>query len=232
MNYLQACQDLVSELGLAGGTGPTTVAGQRGELKNVTRWIRESFLWIDNLWGDWKYHWFQYSGSINAGSQQPTPASVPVHHWDRASLWLDSGAAQAKKLNYMAWEEYRALYFHTATSPSAPTTFTVLPDSSLITYPPSDVLHTLRGEAWRRPLVLVNDNDQPLLPVQYHRLAIARAAIMYGNREDAPEIIGGFEAEYKDLLEKLQGDQAPSFESTRVSSPDLLIEGAIPGAGH
>lgn len=232
MNYLLLCQELVSELGLAGGAGPTTIVNQRGELKNVTRWIRDACLSIDNMWGDWKYHWFVYIGTISAGSQQPTAPAVPIHHWDRTTLWLDYGTAQAKTLFFMPWDEYRQLYFNTVTTPSVPTTFTIQPDNTILTYPPADTQHTIRGEAWRRPKMLVGNDDVPLMPEQYHRLIMARAAIMYGNREDAPEIIGGMEAEYRDTLEKLQSDQAPGFAAMRDSTPDLLLEGAIPGAGH
>lgn len=231
MNYLQLCQDLVSELGLAGGQGPSSVTGQRGELKNVTRWIAQSCLWIDNLWTDWKYHWCEYSGQLPANITIPTAAQFLVGRWDRESLWVDKNSTVPQRLRFMEWREYRSIHEVGAAIAlrSRPNTFTVRPDATLRCYPTDTTPHTVTGEFWRQPFMLVNDTDVPLMPPQHHRVIVARAAIMYGNREDAPEIIAGFEAEYTDGLEKLQSDQAPSFQQERSSGQDVLLVGAIPG---
>lgn len=231
MNYLQLCQELVSELGLAGGVGPASVLNQRGELKNVTRWVRDSCLWIDNLWTDWKYHWCEYSGQIAEGSRVPQAAQFPVCRWDRDSFWLNKASATPQQMRYVEWKEFRLLYESgpALSQKTRPTLITSRPDATLRTHATSSGLFTLTGEFWRRPLVLTNDGDIPLMPEQFHRIITARAAIMYGNREDAPEIIGGFEAEYTDLLEKLQSDQLPAFAEQRQSSPDVPLVGCIPG---
>lgn len=231
MDYLRLCQELVSELGLAGGTGPSTVDGQRGELKNVTRWIRDSCLWVDNLWTDWKYHWCEYSGTIAQDARVPTAAANPVGHWDRASFYIDKASLTGQLVTYMPWEAFRTLYESGSAlaQRDRPNTLTVRPDSTIRLHPTSDALRTVTAEYWRRPKILTLDTDVPLMPEQFHRIIMARAAIMYGNREDAPEIIGGFEAEYVDLLEKLQSDQAPSFAADRSSGQDIMLLGAIPG---
>lgn len=232
MNYLQLCQELVSELGLAGGAGPTSVTDQRGELKNVTRWVRDSCLWVDNLWDDWKYHWCEYTGTIAENGRVPTAAAFTVGHWDRESFWLNKSAQTAQQFRYIPWEEFRNLYEtgNALAQRSTPNILTVRPDATLRVYPTSNALHSVTAEYWRRPRILTLDTDVPLMPEQYQRIIMARAAIMYGNREDAPEIISGMEAEYVDLLEKLQSDQAPSFAADRKSSPDVMLQGAIPGA--
>lgn len=234
MDYLHLCQDFVSELGLAGGSGPTHVTNQRGELLNVTRWIRDANLWVDNLWTDWRYHWTEYFGTIAINANTITPPTIPVGHWDRNSFWVDKESSVASQLTFMEWSEYRRLY-DTGTALAQrgqPSIVTVRPDNSLRFYVASSVQRTVRAEYWRKPKVLAADTDVPLMPEQFHRIIIARAAIMYGNREDAPEVIAGMEAEYVDLLEKLQSDQAPGFYGERSSSQDITIGGEIPGAGH
>lgn len=241
MTFLELCQALVSEVGIAGGTGPTSVLNQKGELANVVRWIRDSNLWIDNLWKDWKYLWFEYSGILGNNAQQqlnrfaPPPNSPPglvVRKWDRESFWLDKQSAGAQPLSYVEWRKFRALYDvgRDITRPGKPTTFTIRPDNSIQLYPIPDTTFTLTGEGWRRPTLLKHNNDVPLMPEDYHRLIVCRAAIMYGNREDAGEVIEGMEAEYIDLKEKLESDQLEAFGADREAGQDHLLEGAIPGS--
>src|SRR5688572_4470889 len=106
MNFLQLCQDLVSELGLAGGSGPTTVVGQAGELRNVVRWIAQANLDIENQWIDWKFLHVEYLGIIPLDSRTPsapTPAGIQMRKWDRDSFVLNYGTNQAKPLHYEEW---------------------------------------------------------------------------------------------------------------------------------
>lgn len=237
MTYLELCQELVRELGIGGATGPTAVTGQQGELLNVTRWIRDSALWIDNLWIDWKYLWVEYVNVITtAGGRVPpaptTPVGVLVRKWDRTSFFLNKSIGDWSRLKYCDYyNEYRGVYdVGEGTQQNArPSRITILPNNTLRLDQTTEVTRELRGEFWRRPVALAANNDVPLMPAEFHRIIMARAAIMYGNREDAPEIISGMEAEYIDLLDKLQSDQAPSFAQDRSSAQDAQTMGAIPG---
>lgn len=235
MNFLQLCQDLVSELGLAGGSGPSTVANQQGELKNVVRWIRDACLGIDNLWQDWRYLHVEYLGIINANTRTPTPPNTPtgvlVRVWDRDSIEINYGTTAGKPLTFEEWATFRKVrrLGGAALAVDEPTVFTIRPDGALETYPTANADYPVRGEFWRRPLVLTADTDVPMMPEEYHRLIVCAAAVYYANREDAPEIIGGMEAEYAVLIEQLQSDQAPGFAAQGRSTQDLVLEGAIPG---
>lgn len=240
MNFLQLCQDLVSELGLAGGSGPTTVLNQQGELKNVVRWVRDAALLIDNQWADWGYLWCEYLGVINADTRAPTPPNNPtgvqVRAWDRDSLVINAGTTAAKPLVYEEWSIFRKLrQLGTAgLAVDEPAIVTIRPDGQLMTYPTANASFPVSGEFWRRPLVLTNDTDVPLMPAEYHRLIMVTAAIKYANREDAPEIIAGMEAEHLLLLEQLECDPvagSPGATEMRRGSSDLVLEGAIPGEG-
>jgi len=238
MNFLQLCQDLVKELGLAGGTGPSSVANQRGELANVVRWIRASTLQIDNKWKTWKYLRTDYAGLIQVGSREPTapnnPTGVKVRKWDRDSIVINSSSVNAKPLLFEDWATFRKLRqigsaFLTIDEPAV---FTIKQDGSiprLITYPTANATYPISGEFWRRPPILEVDTDVPLMPEEYHRLIVVTAGIKYGNREDAPEIIAGMEAEHGYMLQLLESDQLEGFESDTESTQDLLLEGAIPG---
>lgn len=242
MNFLEACQDFVSELGVANGTGPNSVLNQTGEYRNVVRWIRDSNLWIDNIWKDWKYLKLEYfgvlgtNGDISLDRFAPAPNSPPgvmVKRWDRDSMWLDKQAVSASPLEFVEWQKFRVLYdFGRDVGDDLrgkPTTFTIRADNTIQTFPIANRTYTMSGEFWRRSPPLKLDNDTPLMPAEYHRIIVCRAAIMYANKEDAPEVISGMEAEYIDLLDKLQSDQLESFDMDRMAGQDQLLEGAIPG---
>lgn len=238
---LELCRELVAEIGIANGSGPNSVVNQNGELRNVVRWIRDSTLWIDNLWKDWKYLWVEYAGVLGTHTADPalnrfapapnTPPGVLVRRWDKTSFWIDKQSASAQPLEFVPWEKFRVLYdvARNVTKTGKPRVITVRPDNTLQTYPIANTTYTLTGEFWRRPVRLALDNDTPLMPAEYHRLIVCRAAIMYANREDAPEIINGMEAEYIDLKEKLESEQLEAFDAERQAGQDLVLEGDIPG---
>jgi hypothetical protein len=235
MNFLQLCQDLVSELGLAGSSGPSTVLNQTGELANVVRWIRDSALGIDNAWQNWKYLHTEYLGLIPVGTRTPTAPNVPtgvlVGMWDRDSIVINQGSVNAKPLHFEEWSTFRKVrqLGSAGFTSDEPSVFSIKPDGSLITYPTALTTYPIMGEFYRAPVPLAADNDIPLMPARFHRLIMCTAAVKYANREDAPEIIAGMEAEMVDLLEKLESSQLEGFEHVRQSTQDIVLEGAIPG---
>lgn len=238
MNYLALCQELVGELGLAGGTGPATVLNQRGELANVVRWIRDADLWICNEWKTWKFLRTEYSGVLQAGEREPTapnnPTGVRVRKWDRDSIVINAFSLSAKPLMFEEWTTFRKLRQIgsaglTTDEPAIVTVTELGTDPKLRCYPTANATYPISGEFWRRPTPMALDADVPAMPEEYHHLIVATAAIKYANREDAPEIIAGMEAVHASMLEQLKNDQLEGFEANNESSQDILLEGAIPG---
>jgi hypothetical protein len=221
VNYLQLCQDFVSEHGIGGGTGPNAVTAQVGELRNVCRWIADAALDTDNLWLDWKYLWRRYTATLAAGqSIAPEPAdSVRVRLWDIHKMQIRQAGGSWSGLTYYPRNAFESLYGLSNTYPGMPAAFTILPNNSVQFQCVADQDYELAGEFWRSPVRLAANTDCPLIPREYHRVIMARAAIYYGNREDAPEIISGAEAEYLSIKDKLEADQLED-QSRRRSSTD------------
>lgn len=217
MNYRALCQDFVKELGIAGGVGPSSVVNQSGEFANVARWIAESSLWIDNLWRDWKYLWREHTAVLSGQSFELATAG----EIDRTSVYLDYGTRTAKCLYWVEWKTMRETRARPPLT-GRPVNFSVSPRNEIWLDRPATG-SPLRFEYWARPIRLVDDADVPVLPEEFHRLIICRAAIMYGNREAAGEVISGMEAEYLDLLEKLQSGQLEAFRNERMSGQDVPL---------
>lgn len=236
--YLELVQELVTELGIGGAnqgaTVPSTVVGQTGQLWNATNWIRQANNNINIMWEDWRFLSVEYSESLTVGSD-----AVPAHSgpetpkkWDRDSFWLDLTLSTATQLTYIDWPEFRKIYSpgSSVRSNSRPVAITKKRDDTLILNWPSDSgAYTLTAEFWRKPDLLMSDSDVPHLPSEFHRLIICEAAIKYGNKEAASEVIQGMEAEYIYLLDKLEGSELTGREYERQGSQDVPIEIEIPG---
>jgi hypothetical protein len=229
VNYLELCKDTIRDTGIAGGDPDAlaTVLGQSGRLSDVVRYVLDAALQVDNLWRDWKYLWFEHAVTLAAASNIPPMPTFQVNAWDRDSFFLDKFSTQPTKLKYEAWETFRARAGVVQTS--RPTIFSVRPDNTLRVNSNADANRPFTAEGWRRPVALAADDDVPLMPANFHRIIVARAQIFYANKHDAPEVLEGAEAEYIDMLDKLQSDQCPAFEFDRMSTQDIDLETAVPG---
>ena len=237
--YLELVQELVSELGIGGANQgaavPTTVTGQTGQLWNAVNWVKQANNNINLMWSDWKYLSVDYSEPLTIGS-----SAVPAHSgaavtkkWDRASFWVDRDQTTVGELAFMMWEDFRVEVLPgPVSSNSKPSVITQKRDGTLLLNVPSDAVYQLTAEFYKRPTLLANDNDVPEMPAEFHRLIICEAAIKYGNKEAAAEVISGMEAEYDYLLAKLQTDQLPGGEYDDQYSQDLPIVIDIPGHGE
>jgi hypothetical protein len=229
MNFLEAAKELIEETGIAGGDPDAleTVVGQTGDLANAVRWIRESATQIDNLWFDWKYLWFEHSENLSVNQQNAVGPAFTVRRWDRRSAYINKFTGQPARLTFEEWEIFRQRTG--AVKVTMPTVFTVLPNNTLRFNSKASQAAAFSVEGWRRPVILADDDDVPLMPSEFHRIIVVRGMIAYANKNDAPEVLEGAEAEYVDILEKLQADQAPAFEFERMSQADEHLGITVPG---
>lgn len=234
---LELVQALVTELGIGGAnqgaTVPATVLGQTGQLWNAVNWIKQANNNINVMWTDWQYLAVEYSETLTVGS-----TAVPSHSgtevvkkWDRGSFWIDKETTSAGPLAWMLWEAFRrdVLPGPTPSSNSKPSVITQKRDNSLLLNVAPATAHTLTAEFYKRPALLTQDTDEPEMPEEFHRIIVCEAAIKYGNKEAAAEIISGMEAEYTYLLDKLQVDQLIGAEYDAQYSQDIPIVIGVPG---
>lgn len=234
--YLELVQELVTELGIGGAnqgaTVPDTVTGQVGQLWNATNWIKKANNNLNLMWSDWRYLSTEYAETLTVGLP-----SVPVHSgseivkkWDRSSFWLDQTLTSAGPLTFLAWEDFRRDILPGPLSTNTkPTIITQKRDGTLLLNAPSNATYAITAEFYKRPTLLAVDTDTPEMPQEFHRLIICEAAIKYGNKEAAAEVISGMEAEYEFLLMKLQTDQLLGGEFDDQYSQDIPLVMDIPG---
>lgn len=226
--YLSLCRDLVAELGVAGGTGPAATTGQTGELGNMVRWVAEADLYVQNLWRDWSFLWRKASGNYIVAGGNSIASVTDLETEIEDGLVLRSGSAHAYRPQWMAWAEFRRT-FDLKPEPASltPSSWTVRPDKVIVLSGPVTVDTQWTLEYHRAPARLAAATDLSAIPDRFERIIIARAAVMYGVREDAPEIVAGFAAEYADTLEKMEAFYLAGFRDQRRSrkpgaTPDIL----------
>lgn len=231
--YLDLCRALVAELGVAGGTGPSGVTGQSGEFANIVQWVGDADIYVQNLWQDWKFLW----------SEGPIGQSLPIGDGDittvtdilaevEEGLVLHSGTSQAYRPKWMPYPDFRVRYLTTPKQNAAkPTNWSVRPDGIVVLSHNVTQITPWTLEYHRRPERMVDNTNQSPIPTHFDRIILARAAVIYGGREDAPEIIASYTAEYVDALEKMESAYLPGQRNHRRSQnrgqpePDFLGRG-------
>ena len=230
--YLELCRAFVQELGIAGGTGPSNVTGQSGELANVTQWIADADLSVLNEWTDWKFLWTPGP----AGQQLITSADTITTITDLGTE-IETGlvlsvANKGYRPEWIPYEEFRlAFKTNTKVTLARPTHWTVRPDGviELSHRAASPIPWTM--EYFKKPSRMSANTSLSPIPTHLDRIILSRAALMYGGREDAPEVVVSMGAEHDDLLEKLESQYLAGLRNHRRSRNNGSPSPDITGAG-
>ncbi len=233
--YLQLVNDFIDEYGVGGGGPLADVTGQTGDLGRACRWVREAHTYVCNLWIDWRFLWKEWEDVLPAGSATPTlptvggAAGYEFAHWDRNFFYLSYGESSFQRLRFQDWEIFRH-QTPGVVGTDRPTIITELPNRVLRTNTLADQEYPFFCQGWKRPTEMEASGDTPDIPGAFDRIIIVRAAIAMANKDDAPEWLEGAEAEYIDLLEKLESNELPGQEYSRRAAQDRNIEVEVPGA--
>lgn len=206
MNFLDLCQRLVQETGIA-DDGPATVAGQTGDMGRIVNWTNDAWLKIQSIREDWNWAWSTGSSTLNAASNTITLPST-VETVKRVSV--GQGFLQYENYNDFA-DAYRVI------SDGAPSVWSIRPDGVLVfNTKPSENL-TVTYESYAVPAKLVATTDAPALPERYHMLIVYEALRCYAQFDEAPELEKRAYLYYEDMLADLERDQL-----ARISAPEAL----------
>jgi len=232
-SYLDLCKAFVSELGIAGGTGPSAVTGQQGELANVVQWIADADLYVQNLWSDWKFLWTEGPAgqSLNAGMgviSSITDMQTEIEE----GMVIHAGTVRAYRPKWMSYPDFRAQFkTRPKNNSSTPGYWTVRPDGIIEVSSNVTDATPWSLEYHKTPTRMTENGSVSPIPTHFDRIILARAAVFYGTREDAPEIDTGFVAEYADTLEKMESAYLPGQRNSRRSQNRGLPEPDFLGRG-
>lgn len=223
--YLELCQDLRRETGIA-GTGLTSVANQIAQLDRLVHWVRHAWTEIQNRHTDWR--WMRAGFTLTAvdataayspGEAVDDLTQTPIARFSRwwvddclspATFYLQStGQGGEGYLSYIDWQAYRHIYGLGLAAPGQPAHITVDPQNRLVLGPTPNDTYIIRGEYQRSAQTLASDDDVPECPAQFHQLIVMRALEKYGLFASAQEVVTRAAEEGRRLMRQLEANQLP-----------------------
>lgn len=198
MNYLELCQQLVEDAGIAGQILATD--NQTGEFARVVNWVKRAVTEIEGLWFDWDFLYLD--GPSNPVStvigQSDYPPTALVNMWDKdAFVWTTENVT----LEYWLWERVKGQ--PELITDGEPYAFSILPNKSIRIYGVPTAVESIQMPYWMKPTILADDVDTPLIPEQFHDIIVYKALQYYGNYESADEVkqqaLEGYQARLRQL---------------------------------
>ena len=206
MNFLDLCQRLVQETGIA-DEGPATVTGQTGDMGRIVNWINDAWLKIQSIRADWNWAWSTGTSTLTAATNTVTlPATVETIK--RVSI--GQGFLQALDYNDFA-DNYRVI------QDGDPSVYSIKPDGTLCFSSKPTENKTVSYESYATPVALVNNTDVPAMPERYHLLIVYEALRCYAQFDEAPELEKRAFLYYEEMLADLERDQL-----ARIGAPEAL----------
>ncbi len=225
MNYLQLCVRLREEADISGG-GPTSVLNQSGQLKNITNWIQQSWIDIQQKRPNWEFmrSEFTFDTVIGQRDYEAAVLATPITDlklWDLESFLVYDkalGELDQKKIINISYSYWRDVY--RAQMNARPTNriqyMTRLPDNKIRFEPSPDAIYTIDGEYKRSTQTFTDDLDVPTnLPEDFHALIVWGALKYYALFENAPEVLEQAEMFYDGLMNRLELEQLPVMREDR-----------------
>jgi hypothetical protein len=212
MTFLEIAQRTRTEAGL-GGSGPSTVVGQVGELGRVVGWVQAAYTDIQDKNGDWQFLRGDFSFNTASGGSGNYLSSLVTNfaEWEKKSFrcyLVSTGAVDEKWLKFRPWDSFRDLYIMGAnrTVVGRPIEFTIKPDQSIQLWPIPDNIYNINGEFYRRAYSFAADVDVPVFP-RFHMAIVYNAVMKYAAWANNPTTFAYGEREYNRLLAKLENTQ-------------------------
>lgn len=221
--FLQIAQLAASETGVS-STEPVSVTGNTGMLKRIVDWTALSWIEIQTKRSDWRFMRLGFSFNTVNGQRYYTPTDAGVlasfAFWREDTLRCyatAAGVADRQDIEPWEWDEFRDTFLLNADVLGRPTQFSVRPNDLAIALDnvPNATGYTIDGDYVRKPQILANSTDVPIMPDQFHGLIAYRAMMKYAFFNSAPEIMAAAKAGWGELYPALIRQQVPPLRMAK-----------------
>lgn len=211
MNFLELVVDLRRECSVA-GNGPVSLNDNRAEYQRLIQWVRQANTEIQGKYTNWKFLWSEHQFDTQADkSRYVAFEDIPGDIRQYRPL---SFQCNGERLNLANWYDYRDS--KPPNEYGEPLYCIIVPNNDLQLYPIPDKPYPISYEYYRNPQVLMEADDQPLIPTTWHKVIVYRGMMMYADYENAPEIkqagIDGLSV----LMPQLEAAQLPKQEDMGI----------------
>ena len=214
MTYLELCQRVRQESGIS-GVGPTTVAGQQGQLSKIVEWVKAAWLEIQNEREDWQFMWGTLTFDTVANQDAFTVDTTDIKYFDWVRIYEKSlGKTDENELPEITYRQMREDSKIGVEETDRPISFSIRPDKAIVLAPTPVEIYTITADYYQLPQVLTDNADIPTLPVAYHDIIVYKALMMFAAHFEANMQYQHAAAQYARLMANLEMNQLPRMTLT------------------
>ena len=223
MTFLELCQRLSKEAGIA-GSGPSTTVGQTGVQQHIVQWTNSAWMDIQRKRSDWLFMRGSFTVNTTASdgvyafgdcTDTTTSAAITAFrdwHKDTLKIYLTSGGVGGEQqLSYLDYQTWYDVYNTGTQADNFPQFFTVDYSKRIVLAPKPNGIYTLTGEYQKNATELSGDSDTPELPAEYHEAIWYRGLMKYARYYSAPEIYDDANSNYMRIINEMGRTQLPEI---------------------
>jgi hypothetical protein len=124
--------------------------------------------------------------------------------------------ADGTPLVYIPWERYRAAFDIRAHEPGPPVYYSISPDKRIHFGPTPDREAAIRASYYKQPTELVEADDEPDMPPEFHVILVWRALMELASYDAAPEVYSRAMVNFTNVENDLFSDQGPKVRFKRA----------------
>jgi hypothetical protein len=209
MNFLELVKRTFTESGLS-GVGPASVTNQTGMNAKLVNWVRDAWIDIQAAHQSWKFlrkkevrtlavskRVYAMVGDLNLPS---------VRKWDERVLFIrDTATGERAPLRYLDYDDFELAY--ATFQPGRPSTFTVDPDYNICFNATPDKAYAVDFHFWMTGEKLVEPEDVPSIPEDYHMVIVWKALTRYTSHDGAEKMKVDVHEEFASSMRALERNQ-------------------------
>lgn len=207
MNFLQLCQRVASESGIA-STGVTSVDNQAGILAKIVSWVKQSDIDIQLEREDWDFLYRNAIGQLQVGMNIYLPGDLGMSDLS----WVKGVIVNGRAVTLDSWDaytlqvRYQGKVNDTAETPSL---ITVSPENKIIVYPTPTQAVELDIDYYSSPVEMTTSTSESIIPSAYREMIVQRALMYFAENQEDTLRYNQADLRYKQWLKRLTSAQKP-----------------------
>ena len=212
--FPQLCNDVARETGTL-GQDLVTVAGATGRGRKIVNWTRQAWELIQTQRSDWTFKRRQFCDVLTTGETTYTPGELGIEDFGQ---WIVPGPdnafpisvydpalgrADETPLRVIPIRDWLSQYDLGAPQRQRPVFAAIDAEENLRLGPPADQPYAIRGWYERSIQSLAEDDDEPFIHPDMHRIIVWRACMLVGDDDEAAFEVASSTAMFRQMSEQM-----------------------------
>lgn len=210
MTFLELCQRVRQESGIS-GSGPESVLNQKAILEKVVQWVKQADLDVQQAHEDWLFMWRMSSVTLVSGVNEYLPTALSLS----GLRTIEEIEINGYPLRHYTWKQFKASRKQLDNGKCEPTAYTVKPDGAILFSPKPDKNYQAIIEYSMKPIAMQNDDDEPIVPEDYHPIILQKALMYYASHEEDNSLYQVAAQRYDEYLSLMAHELLPQLSIGR-----------------